>query len=110
MDTGYISLQIPKGVPFQLNTSSFKATIPLVRKHKPIYAPLIIVILLKLYSKYPNMQIMLGLLTEKPPTLVITPQGAKFTLPGGVNVYVVNSTTKASISAFTLGVVSQCEC
>ena len=52
------------------------------------------------------MAMMLGLVTVHPPNLTINNTSADFLLPGNVNVYVVNSTTKQNIPVFTLGIVS----
>ncbi len=61
---------------------------------------------MQLYNKYPNMAMMLGLVTVRPPNLTINSTSADFVLPGNVDVYVVNSTTKQNIPVFTLGIVS----
>ena len=52
------------------------------------------------------MAMMLGLVAVKPPNLTITSSNADFVIPGNVDVYVVNETTKSNIPAFTLGIVS----
>ncbi|XP_064385923.1 bactericidal permeability-increasing protein-like [Halichondria panicea] len=77
---------VPKSLPLQLNTSSFRLIVP------------------ALYNKYPNMAMMLGLVTVRPPNLTINSTSADFVLPGNVDVYVVNSTTKQNIPVFTLGI------
>ncbi len=60
----------------------------------------------QLYQKYPNMAMMLGLVAVRPPNLTISNNSADFVVPGNVDVYVVNSTTKENIPVFTLGIVS----
>ena len=65
---------------------------------------------MQLYAKYPNMPMMLGLVTVKPPNLTIANSNADFVIPGNVDVYVVNATTHTNIPAFTLGIVSIHDC
>ena len=60
----------------------------------------------QLYSVYPNMAMVLGLETVKPPNLDIIPTSANFTIPGQVKVYVQDSKSNTTVLAFTLGSVS----
>ena len=61
----------------------------------------------QLYNAYPNMAMVLGLETIKPPNLDIIPTSANFIIPGQVKVYVQDtSKNNATILAFTLGAVS----
>ena len=52
------------------------------------------------------MAMMLGLVTVEPPNLTITPASADFVIPGSVDVYVVEPTSKENVLAFSLGIVS----
>lgn len=52
------------------------------------------------------MAMTLGLVTVKPPNLDISSNGAKFTIPGQVKVFVKDSKKNATVLAFTLGAVS----
>ena len=61
--------------------------------------------LLQLYQKFPNMPMVLGLAATKPPTLVVNPSTANFTIPGQVTVFVINQNKTAEV-AFVLGMVS----
>lgn len=88
-ETGFLAYNItpdmvPKDVPIQLNTSSFRDLIP------------------ALYSKYPNMAMFLTVKTTKPPQMQIYPKSANLTAIGEVNVQVIapNNTLQ---SAFTMG-------
>lgn len=76
--------KVPKGIPLQLNTSSFKAIIP------------------ELYNKYPNMAMQLEVKTTKPPQLNIVPTSANLTAMGAVNVQVITP-NKTIQSAFVMG-------
>ena len=51
------------------------------------------------------MDMVLELLAIKPPVVEIVPKSANFSVPGHVNVYVLDS-NKTTHLAFTLGVVS----
>ena len=76
--------KVPKGIPFQLNTSSFRLLVP------------------ALYSKYPNMAMLLTVKTTKPPQMHIYPKSANLTGIGEVNVQVITP-DKTVHSAFTMG-------
>lgn len=61
----------------------------------------------QLYNAYPNMAMILGLETIKPPNLDIIPTSANFIIPGQVKVYVQDTNkNNATVLAFTLGAVS----
>jgi lipopolysaccharide-binding protein len=77
---------IPSGIPFHLNTTSFKLFLP------------------QLYNKFPNEAMLLNLSAVKPPDLTISPTAINFTLPGQVDV-LVRSANKTIQNAFTLGVI-----
>lgn len=88
-ETGFLSYnitpnQVPKDVPIQLNTSSFRSLIP------------------ALYSKYPNMAMLLTVKTTKPPRMQIYPKSANLTAIGEVNVQVITPNNSVQ-SAFTMG-------
>lgn len=76
--------RVPKGIPLQLNTTSFKLIIP------------------ELYNKYPNMAMVLGVKTTKPPQMQIVPTSANLTAVGEVNVQVITP-NKTVVSAFVMG-------
>ena len=61
--------------------------------------------MLQLYNKFPNMAMVLGLVGTAPPTLKVNPSTANFTIPGHVNVFVVDQ-NKTAETAFVLGMVS----
>lgn len=75
---------VPKDIPIQLNTSSFKHIIP------------------ELYSKYPNMAMLLTVKTTKPPQMQIVPKSANLTAIGEVNVQVI-APNKTVQSVFVMG-------
>lgn len=88
-ETGFLAYNItpdkvPKNLPIQLNTSSFRSLIP------------------ALYSKYPNMAMLLTVKTTKPPQMQIYPESANLTCVGEVNVQVITP-SKTVQSAFTMG-------
>ena len=62
---------------------------------------------IQLYTKYPNMAMMLALKATKPPVLDVVPRTASFSAPGQMGVYVLDSNKEATL-AFTLGMVSKC--
>ena len=88
-ETGFLAYnvtpdKVPKNVPIQLNTSSFKYLVP------------------ALYSKYPNMPMLLTVKTTKPPQMQIYPKSANLTTIGEVNVQVI-APNKTVQSAFVMG-------
>ena len=88
-ETGFLAYNItpdkvPKDIPIQLNTSSFRGLIPV------------------LYSKYPDMAMLLTVKTTKPPQMQIYPKSANLTGVGEVNVQVITP-SKTVQSAFTMG-------
>ena len=88
-ETGFLVYNItpdmvPKDVHIQLNTSSFRDLIP------------------ALYSKYPNMAMLLIVKTTKPPQMQIHPKSANLTAIGEVNVQVITPNNTV-LSAFTMG-------
>ena len=44
----------------------------------------------------------------KPPTVNVKPHGANLTLPGNVDIYVIDTATNSTPLAFTIGVVGFC--
>lgn len=88
-ETGFLAYNItpdkvPKDIPIQLNTSSFRGLIP------------------ALYNKYPDMAMLLTVKTTKPPQMQIYPKSANLTGVGEVNVQVITP-SKTVQSAFTMG-------
>ncbi len=59
----------------------------------------------QLYKVYPDMAMMLGLVTFKPPTVSIAPKSANLVVPGRVNVYIMTPKNGTQL-AFVLGAVS----
>ena len=89
-ETGFLAYNItpdmvPKDVPIKLNTSSFRKLIP------------------ALYSKYPNMGMLLTVKTTKPPQMQIYPKSANLTAIGEVNVQVITPNNTVPQSAFIMG-------
>lgn len=75
-DSGFLAYNVtpsmvPKQLPLQLNTSSFRLVIP------------------ALYNKYPNMAMLLTVKTTKPPQMHIYPNSANLTVIGEVNVQAI---------------------
>ena len=62
----------------------------------------------QLYSKFPNMDLVLVVNVEKPPVATISPGGIAASIPGQIAVYARDNGTQHY--AFTLGLVRACVC